>query len=338
MNPPADDDLQRQAARIDAVYQADEVIGDGDRSLQRLLKIAVQLTGARAAVFSLVAERRSIVKASLGMEPGVAELLWPLEQAVTRADDLCWGDDGVVRADRQTTALTQKGVCASQVVGVPVRVPSGLIVGVLSLISESPWKPDARLIESLQDMRALLEDWVLLRSASIVDALTGLFNRRYFEELVAREWRRSLRHLSPITMLMIDIDYFKRLNDSLGHEAGDAALRQVAGILRAQFRRGGDVVARYGGEEFVVILPETSLEAALQLASRACRSIEDAQFRHPDSPYEALTVSIGVASADTELDRSRGPVALLNRADQALYEAKRRGRNRAVADPAAAYR
>ncbi len=337
-SPEALDALQRNAARIDAVYQAAEVVGDDDPSMHRLLRIAVQLTGARFAAFSLVAEKRSIVKASLGFDPDIAGLMWPLDQAVVAADHLLAGHEIEPIESPLLRALQKQGIAPAHYAGIPIRMPNGLVVGVLSVVCASDIAVHPELQKALEDVGALAEDWILLRSASIVDVLTGLFNRRYFEELVAREWRRSLRHLAPIAMLMIDIDYFKALNDGMGHEAGDVALRQVAAILKAQFRRGGDVVARYGGEEFVAVLPETTAETAMDLARRALRAIEDAQLKHPDSPYEALTVSIGVASAASEEEQRRGPIWLLTRADQALYEAKRKGRNRVVFDPASAYR
>jgi diguanylate cyclase (GGDEF)-like protein len=334
----APDALQRNAARIDAVYQAAEVVGDDDPSMLRLLRIAAQLTGARFAAFSLVAEKRSIVKAALGFDHDTAGLLWPLDQAVVAADRPLVGPELAPSASPLLRALQQQEIAVGHYAGIPIRMPNGLVVGVLSVVGTTPIAMSVPLQKALEDIGALAEGWILLRSASIVDVLTGLFNRRYFEELVAREWRRSLRHLAPVAMLMIDIDYFKVLNDALGHEAGDAALRQVAAILKAQFRRGGDVVARYGGEEFVTVLPDTAAETAMALARRALRAIEDAQLKHPDSPYEALTVSIGVATAASTEEHQRGPIWLLTRADQALYEAKRRGRNRAVFDSASAYR
>lgn len=158
------------------------------------------------------------------------------------------------------------------------------------------------------------------------DGLTGLANRRGFDTLLEREWGRAHREHQFISLLMIDIDYFKRLNDTQGHPAGDDCLRRIAACLSAQVWRPGDVVARYGGEEFAVILPDADPQAASRIAGRLRASVERLALPHSASPLSVVTASIGAATlipGDGE-----GPGHLLERADRALYAAKLAGRNR----------
>ena len=172
----------------------------------------------------------------------------------------------------------------------------------------------------LQEMNRALEE------LSIVDALTGLANRRQFDRLLDLEWRRAIRGESPLALLLIDIDFFKRYNDTHGHLRGDAVLAEVAGLLAAAFTRAGDLVSRYGGEEFAVLLPNTTAESAAELAEQARARVEGRGIPHPASDAAAMvTVSLGVASTDP--DPWRLPSALVERADRALYLAKAGGRN-----------
>jgi diguanylate cyclase (GGDEF)-like protein len=163
-----------------------------------------------------------------------------------------------------------------------------------------------------------------LAQISYLDSLTGVSNRRSFEEELTTEWRRATRTASHLSLLMIDIDGFKPYNDALGHQAGDACLRDVARIIDAGARRAGDIVARYGGEEFAVLLPDTDSSGAAALSERIRATIEARAIRHPVTQC-SLTVSIGVATMNGAEDGE--PSALVRRADGALYQAKRDGRN-----------
>ncbi len=154
------------------------------------------------------------------------------------------------------------------------------------------------------------------------DALTGLANRGVFEDQLAREWDVSHRHQSPLTVMIADLDHFKVINDTHGHAAGDEVLRKAARIL-AHSVRASDLVARYGGEEFVVIAPDCPLEAAISLASRF-RAVLNAEDVLPDDTPIPVTASVGIAVAHDTVD---SPKELLRRADLALYQAKRSGRD-----------
>lgn len=165
-----------------------------------------------------------------------------------------------------------------------------------------------------------------LRAWSNQDGLTGVANRRFWNDLLEREWSRALRHGRSLAVIMVDIDHFKAYNDHLGHLAGDDCLRQVARALAGGVRRGSDLLARFGGEEFCALLPETSAQEALSLAEMLRKAVEGLGLAHPESSVGPMvTVSLGVATAVPENDDQA--TDLVKKADLALYQAKQRGRN-----------
>jgi diguanylate cyclase (GGDEF)-like protein len=167
-----------------------------------------------------------------------------------------------------------------------------------------------------------------LELLAMKDALTGLANRRCFDESLAMEARRAQREGTSLALLMIDIDYFKRFNDSLGHVAGDACLQTVSRIFEACVRRPSDLVARFGGEEIGIILPDTDGDGAAVVAQLILDRLQQENITHHSSPFGRLTVSIGIAAATgSQLDPLQGLVEV---ADQALYNAKALGRNQFV--------
>lgn len=168
-----------------------------------------------------------------------------------------------------------------------------------------------------------------LQRLTNVDGLTGLSNRRYFDEYFETEWRQAARDRQPLSLLVIDIDHFKQYNDTYGHLAGDEVLRKVAQAVQRAFRRPKDLVVRLGGEEFIVVLPATPLAHLAVLAQRAVEVVEALDLRHETSPVSPhVTVSVGGAGSQPGREDRR--LALIEAADKALYEAKRGGRNRAV--------
>ena len=165
-----------------------------------------------------------------------------------------------------------------------------------------------------------------LRSLVFIDGLTGVANRRRFDEALLSEWRQCRRAGTPLALLMIDIDHFKRYNDHYGHPTGDACLQQVAAVLKAAMQRACDLVARYGGEEFVCLLPGCDQAPALAKAQALQAALAAQGIAHEASPTAAwVTLSIGVAVAQPQAGGS--PAALVAAADAALYSAKHRGRN-----------
>ncbi|MFY3386293.1 GGDEF domain-containing response regulator [Paracidovorax sp. MALMAid1276] len=167
----------------------------------------------------------------------------------------------------------------------------------------------------------------LLRDLAFVDGLTGIANRRRFSSALEAEWRRSRRNATPLAVLLIDIDNFKRYNDHFGHLAGDACLQRVAATLADELKRSHDLMARYGGEEFACLLPECDAAGALSIAEALRQRVESLRIAHaPDAASAFVSISVGVASAVPSADGL--PSALVDSADQQLYNAKAQGRNR----------
>ena len=164
-----------------------------------------------------------------------------------------------------------------------------------------------------------------LEYQTLIDALTGLFNRRAFEKKIEEEFERAKRYHHPLSLLIADIDNFKTINDTYGHHAGDQVLKGIAEALRDKSRRS-DFASRYGGEEFVLILPETDLENALQAAKKMVAEIKGQSFGTPTRSF-SLTISVGISSTSNK-DYSEWE-EMLQDADQALYLAKNKGKNRA---------
>ncbi len=165
-----------------------------------------------------------------------------------------------------------------------------------------------------------------LERLSSLDGLTGIFNRRVFDNFIDNEWMRAARDRNPVSLILIDIDHFKTYNDNYGHQGGDDCLRRVAQELASKVNRSSDLVARYGGEEFVVVMPGTDQEGAVNIAKVLCRGIDALKLPHDySSVTDHVTISLGVATMVPTADVP--PKALIVKADEALYLAKEQGRN-----------
>jgi diguanylate cyclase (GGDEF)-like protein len=178
----------------------------------------------------------------------------------------------------------------------------------------------SQLFENIQKVNEQLQ------RLAVTDGLTGLYNHRYFRDRLESEFERARRYMVPLSCLIMDIDNFKKVNDTFGHLQGDSILREIA-ARTLQTVRKSDIVARYGGEEFVVIMPQTGAEGAKAYADRICREISEGTFEGMPTPG-AVTVSVGVAVFDP--DRMFDCEALIRVADGALYRAKHEGKNRVI--------
>jgi len=207
----------------------------------------------------------------------------------------------------------------------------------LALVSYINQRLENKVLQRTDELQAALKQLRLankeLEKQSLRDPLTQLYNRRYFDQTLINEVSRASRNARPLAILMIDIDFFKSINDRFGHLQGDECLRLIAASLSKLVVRRNDFLARYGGEEFVILLPETHLENALFFAEKILQDIRQTEFVIDDEPVP-LTVSIGIDSRVPKRDED--PNDLLASADQALYQAKSEGRNRACSAPQAA--
>ena len=189
----------------------------------------------------------------------------------------------------------------------------------------------SRLIVTMRDIDDRKQFEEQMAALAMTDGLTGVLNRRAFDDALSREWEHTVRTTGQMSLLLLDIDHFKDFNDTYGHQAGDDCLRVVAAAIRNTLWRPNDILARYGGEEFAVILPDVDASGAVEVAERIRQAITDMKIPHLKSQAGRgkVTASIGVATA---LSRSGGtirmPEGLLLAADTALYKAKRNGRNR----------
>lgn len=259
-----------------------------------------------------------------GYEP--AELLDMTPQGWVHPDDWAQVQSGIARARQQRTDVE---------IVYRIRASDGSHPWVESRYSFVP--SDGGFIAVLRNItqrkqaEALLEQAVaeLARQATL-DGLTGLANRRRFDEVLSQEWRRARRDTLAIALLVIDADHFKSFNDQYGHHAGDRFIRQVADAARDNIRRPGDLVARYGGEEFVAILPNTDLFGAIEVAEAVRQAVLDLRLPHDGNPLGHASISIGVACALPQ-PGDEDPMALFTFADDALYAAKRAGRNQVKA-------
>lgn len=200
----------------------------------------------------------------------------------------------------------------------------GLAIGAVDFISK-PFNPDV-LRARVQTHLTLKFQSDVLRNLVFLDGLTGLFNRRYFDQQVDREWARAARQQGVLSLIIIDVDHFKFYNDHYGHQQGDECLREIAKLLVKSSKRSSDIVARYGGEEFVCLLPDTNHENAMQLAHAIEAAVRVRAIPHSASPVaDVVTVSVGVASSIAAKEQAYELLAL---ADQQLYRAKQDGRAR----------
>jgi diguanylate cyclase (GGDEF)-like protein len=209
-----------------------------------------------------------------------------------------------------------------------VLAAAALSLAILTWIARRFYRISGRLREQLEENRRLEDE---LRALTITDSLTGLRNRRHFDTVCATEWERARRAQRPLTVLFIDIDFFKAYNDSHGHGAGDDCIAVVGKAIDQSLQRPADLAARYGGDEFVVLLPDTDLAGAVDVAERVAAAVRALDIPHGGSRFGRVTLSIGVAQQIPEPNHR--PQEMLQRADRALYAAKESGRNEIMPAP-----
>lgn len=195
----------------------------------------------------------------------------------------------------------------------------------LARIRDNERELEMRVAQRTDELHLLNQQ---LAQLSTTDGLTGIANRRRFDDVLALEWALASRTQQPLTLAMLDIDWFKPYNDYYGHQAGDECLRKVSAVLTAHLGRTGDLVARYGGEEFVLIAPGMTGQHAFEISQAICLAIQALAIPHASSTFGCVTVSIGVASVTPQATQQAN--RLIKLADDALYAAKKQGRNRVV--------
>ncbi len=348
---------QRLRTQLDAMLREARLNQEKMRRFDELERRVIAAPSLAALIDTLLVDYKTlfdldaVTLALLDPEYEVARILGPVEQTV---DGLIFLDDEEpLQALYAGTARPQLAAyCDHAFLFEEVSVPlacvallpllhHGRYIGSLNLGSRDPQRfvpgSSTDFLERLAALVAVCLDSALaterLKLAGLTDMLTGVHNRRYFESRCLEAVIAARRSAEPLVCMFLDVDRFKQLNDTLGHQAGDEVLRYVAKLIKVQLR-GSDVVARYGGEEFVVLLPATSQAVGVEIAERIRRIVAAQSIPAAGQSQIRVTVSIGVsllrAAADTG-EAADLAADMIARADKALYEAKEGGRNRVVA-------
>jgi diguanylate cyclase (GGDEF)-like protein/PAS domain S-box-containing protein len=303
---------QKSIQRLEQIAALHALISESSRDAIILTDLSGQRTYSSSA-----AERLGWKPEDLLTEGGL-EMVHPEDQQRTQAI-VCELKSGREEAmiECRIRKCTGEYVWVEASLRVAHDMETGLPSGFLSIVRDVSQRKlaEQRLQEAYNAVEAL----------AVTDELTGLSNRRRFDQYLANEWRRSMRDHQPLSLLMLDVDKFKAYNDTYGHQRGDSCLRQVAEACLDVVSRPGDLVARFGGEEFVVVLPNTGDEGALNVAEDICAALRSRRLPHSGNTPGIVTISAGCATLVPRFGKHAAE--LIEMADQALYRAKHNGRN-----------
>ncbi len=319
------DQLNDEDARLAALHRYEIKDGGDGRPFQRVAELVQQIIGVPMAAVTLIDADTQWVRASRGLA---------IEQT-PRADAFCnytiaqHGPFAVNDAALDPRFATNPMVTGEprirSYLGVPLTTPDGYNVGSLCAIDNEPRQFDRAQGDIMKKLAEIVVEQLELQQIARQDSMTGALTRRGFFAEVEKEFLRASRYDRPSTLLVVDVDHFKTINDRYGHPAGDAVLVSIANACMSTMRRS-DIFGRIGGEEFALLLPETDAEEARQAAERIRRTVETTIVQVGGTEVRA-TISLGVAPIPAP---SEGVATWFSEADIALYEAKRFGRNRVV--------
>ncbi len=347
----------REAERL-AALDSYEILDTGpSEGFDRLTRLASALIGTPIATVALIDGQRQWFKSKVGVDGSET----PREDAFCAhailGDEVMVVEDASLDARFADNPLVTGDPNIRFYAGAPLVTKEGLPLGTLCVIDSIARTLTPHNRRVLQDLAAMAADEMelhknlrllharkreleksqeglraanrKLESMAATDGLTGIANRRAFDAACARELRRAARKRTPVSLLLLDADNFKKYNDRYGHQAGDAVLQAVAGALRQAEKRPADLSARYGGEEFAVLLPDTDARGALRVGESVRMAIAALGIAHEANPAGVVTVSVGIATLVPKPGETQ--LALTQPADAALYRAKELGRNRCVA-------
>ena len=306
------------------------VAGTVDYTLDRVVRVVSMACACRYGVFFVIEAGRFVPVAQHG------DTLQNMPGMLAAVGERVLGGDAYFATGLQqdpTWAETEVTDAAIDSIAIaPVFAATNTVIGGLVIATDRDRQLDNAVVRRLMnDCVRLLEDSLMLRQRSVRDPLTGLYNRRFFDEQIAVEWRRSMRLQLPLSIALIDIDHFKAFNDTAGHLAGDQVIIRVAQLIESRVRRAGDIACRFGGEEFALFLPSTTIDDAQSLCENITHGIRHAAIEHPGHPDgdgRHVTVSIGISSIHSKSNLvAYSPNDVIGIADDALYAAKRAGRD-----------
>ncbi len=299
-----------------------------DDTLYRLVKLAGLFINATATAFTIPVRSGTAILAGYGIDFHQSCTGSPGCSAVIKNSQPVVLSHLTAEFNMESPALAKLAV--RSYLGLPAFNRDKQLIGVLSLFFDRESEiPDRETLDTLNDYVRLIEEYLTLRTLSIRDPLTQLFNRRYLDEQSSLEWRRAMRLHVPLSFALIDIDWFKSFNDTLGHKAGDRILICLARSLEESFKRAGDSICRYGGEEFALILPMTTKEQSISLVDEFRVKMYRQNIPNPGRNNEPLSISAGIETINTpeELENNSIEECFIH-TDSALYKSKAGGRNR----------
>jgi diguanylate cyclase (GGDEF)-like protein len=323
------DKLTDEAGRRAALARYDVLDTAGEGAFDKITDLVRTVLGVPMSAVSLIDADRQWFKS----HPGIAATETP--RSIAFCDHTIRRRDPMVVPDASRDSRFQENPFVigdpnvASYAGVPLETPDGYNIGALCAIDTRPREFDPAQIAVLKSLAALVVEQLELRNLAERDSLTGALTRRAFVADIDRKISLFMRSQQPAAIVMLDIDHFKKINDTFGHPVGDKVIRAVAELCN-QERRPPDMFGRLGGEEFALLLAETGEDAAVQAAHRFCRSLR--QLIVENDPPLRLTASFGVAAI---CPRRLTSDAWLAAADEALYEAKRTGRDRVCVAPVA---
>lgn len=311
-----------EALRLDALEQQQITDTPEDETFDRVVRLACAATETPVGLISFVDSERQWFKARHGLEIRETAREYAFCAHALQTDEVMVVEDATRDPRFAANPLVTCDNGIRFYAGAPLKTREGFNLGTLCVIDHIPRQIGRRDRDLLADMAAIVVNELELRRRIGTDALTGLYTRRFLDELGEREITRARRTFAPLSAGFIDADKFKSINDTYGHPAGDAVLRALGPVIKSALR-GTDLLARYGGEELVVLLPGTNLAQAHPILERVRAAI--AAMVVPQLNGRQVTVSIGAAEL---MPKDINLAGLLERADAALYNAKARGRNR----------
>ena len=310
-----------EAARLRAVDRYDILDTSPEEGFDRITRIASRLLGAPIALVTVIDERRQWFKSRVGLEASeTPRSIAFCDHAIRTSEVMVVPDaaaDDRFRANPMVTGDPNIRFYA----GAPLRTRDGHNLGTLCVIDRTPREFSVDQKRLLQDLANLVMDQMELRLLAGTDPLTGAFNRRRFMGALEQEWSRVKRYRRALAVLMLDIDHFKKVNDTWGHGVGDEALKRLAEVCHESLR-SHDIFARFGGEEFGVLLPEVSELHAVAVAERLRQRVSDMAIP-ADGQMIRITVSVGIAHVDGAEGDVPAAAKLIEAADDALYAAIR---------------
>lgn len=315
-----------EAARLRAVDRYDILDTSAEEGFDRITRIASRLLGTPIALVSVIDERRQWFKSRVGLEVTEAPRSTAFCDHAIRDSSVMVVPDALADERFKANPLVIGNPNIRFYAGAPLRTRDGHNLGTLCVIDRTAREFTGDQKRLLQDLANLVMDQMELRLLAGTDPLTGAFNRRRFMGALEQEWSRVKRYRRALAVLMLDIDHFKKVNDTWGHGVGDEALKRLAEACHASLR-SHDIFARFGGEEFGVLLPEVSELHAVAVAERLRQRVADLEIP-ADGQTIRITVSVGIAHVDGAEGDVPAAAKLIEAADDALYAAKSEGRNR----------